>query len=125
MIDIQNIFSAKEIICSTILNQVKNGKQSVGLPDALACGQFLKVPKSAQRGLHGTAAAIRVLADYNSTYNQQLKRLIKYIENIKEIETEGEMKDGLEKDLNNIIKNSEILYSLSYILYPDSLLILL
>ncbi|MGD9994954.1 MAG: hypothetical protein AB7S69_16765 [Salinivirgaceae bacterium] len=115
MIDIEKISKAKEVICNTVLNQVQDGAQSKELEDAFACGQFLKVPTAIQRGLHGTAAAIRVLAGFDSTNNEQLRKLLKYLENIKEFEKEGEISDGLERDLNNIIKNSEILYSLSFI----------
>lgn len=115
MIDIEKINKAKDVICETVLNQVQDGVQSKGFDDAFACGQFLKVHTTIQRGLHGTAAAIRVLAGFDSTYNEQLRKLLKYLENIEEYEKDGEISDGLGRDLNNIIKNSEILYSLSFI----------
>ncbi len=115
MIDIERISTAKEVISITVLNQVQDGAQSKELTNALACGQFLKVPTTIQRGLHGTAAAIRVLAGFDSTYNDQLRKLLAYLENIEAFEIEGEMFNGLSRDLNNIIKNSEILYALSYI----------
>ncbi len=115
MIDINKINKAKIVICDTVLNQVQDGAQSKELTDAFACGQFLKVPKAVQRGLHGTAAAIRVLAGFESTYNEQLRKLLFYTE---KVEREGEKYDqieGLNVDLNNIIKNAEILNALSYV----------
>lgn len=115
MIDIDKISKAKEVICHTVINQVQDGAQSKNLDDAFACGQFLKVPATSQRGLHGTAAAIRVLAGFDSTYNEQLRKLLKYLENIEVFEKGDETSNGLGRDLNNIIKISEILYSLSYI----------
>src|SRR5690554_3312942 len=113
MIAIEKISIAKEAICKTVLNQVEEGEQSKSLPDAYACGQFLKVPTTIQRGLHGTAAAIRVLAGFDSTYNEQIKKLLVYLENIESFEKKDEMSDGLGRNLNNIIKNSEILFALS------------
>lgn len=115
MIAIEKISIAKEAICKTVLNQVEEGEQSKSLPDAYACGQFLKVPTTIQRGLHGTAAAIRVLAGFDSTYNEQIKKLLVYLENIESFEKKDEMSDGLGRNLNNIIKNSEILFALSYV----------
>lgn len=115
MIKPKEINIAKEAICKTVLNQVQDGAQSKELNGSLACGQFLKVPTFIQRGLHGTAAAIRVLAGFDGTYNEQLRKLLLYLENIEALEKEGEMFEGLGRDLNNVIKNSEILYALSYI----------
>lgn len=111
-IDILKIKRAKDNICSNILNQVENGAQSANLTNAFSCGQFLKLPESEQRGFHGTAAAIRVLAGYYSTYNCELKKLILYLENVDSYETENDL---LSRDKNNIIKNAEILYALSYV----------
>lgn len=115
MIDVNRINRAKKIICTTILDQVENGAQSKELTDAFACGQFLKVASTHQRGFHGTAAAIRVLAGYHSTYNEQLRKLLQYLEKADEYDKEKDTNDGLNRDLNNIIKSAEILYSLSYI----------
>lgn len=115
MIDIEKIGKAKEAICDTVLNQVQNGAQSKDLDNAFACGQFLKVHRTVQRGLHGTAAAIRVLAGFDGTYNKQLRKLLKYLDNIDEYEKGNETSAGLGRNLNNIIKISEILYSLSFI----------
>ena len=114
MIDIDKIRNAKNNICDAILTQVRDGAQSSNLDDALACGQFLNVLPMMQRGFHGTAAAIRVLAGYDNTYNEQLRKLINYIENVDSIENNADISD-LIRDKNNIIKNAEILYSLKYI----------
>lgn len=111
-IDIVEIRHAKDEICKKILTQVEHGAQSEKLDNVYSCGQFLNLPESEQRGFHGTAAAIRVLAGYNSTYNNALKKLIQYLENIDSYEDDNE---ALQRDKNNVIKNAEILYALSYV----------
>ena len=59
---LKRIDEAKDKIRGLFLKQCEVGKQTTSLPNtAAACGQFLKVPESSQRGLHGTAAAIHGL----------------------------------------------------------------
>jgi len=117
LIDFENIQKAKDTICDEVLNQIKNGKQSKDFADvdAYACGQFLKVPDKNQHGFHGTSAAIRVLAEYPERYNEELRKLIKYFDVIETADIEGKTINGLRKDNTNIIKNAEILYTLSHI----------
>ncbi len=87
--------------------------------DAAAVGQHMP-GTSNQRGMHGTAAAIRVLADSSvdeaSTYT---KRLVHYVENRRQIESAFEPPHIDERVLNendrNVIKISEVLYSLSIV----------
>ena len=115
LIDRERIIKAKEVICETILLQVKSGAQSEKFENALACGQFLKVPEKQQHGFHGTTAAIRILAGFAETYNDELRKLITYFEEIVNLKGEVITNDGLSMDKINIIKNAELLYTLSYI----------
>lgn len=121
MINNENYIIAADKIDDLFALQVVEGKQSEIIGDeSLCCGQF--IGKNAlgftQRGLHGTAAALRVLADNSdATRVNELKKVVNYIENRISIE-EGLAqisKDKLLKDQNNIIKTSETLYALSFL----------
>lgn len=103
------------------LEQVQKGKQSKSLnnDNLLACGQFLSYLDSNQRGLHGTAAALRVISHYerDDTCKNVVKSLLEYVKSF--IEVEKGLDSTNEKsaiiDDNNIIKKAELLYSLSFI----------
>lgn len=85
-------------------------------PAAAAVGQHLYAT-SAQRGLHGTAAVMRVLAQ--STLDQEkafFSSLLRYCEHRRAIEAQipdGAEEDDLVKDEHNVIKIAEVLYSLA------------
>jgi hypothetical protein len=100
--------------------QVIEGNQSKPFEgeDSLCCGQFIGLPNRTQRGIHGTAAALMVLArSEDPPYNCEVKKLVNYIENRTEIELEkhGYSPENLGHDEHNIIKISESLFALSFI----------
>jgi hypothetical protein len=92
-----------------------------------ACGQFMDSDSTftiRQRGLHGTAAAISVVARAEivkdgallATASDVVERLVRYAEQRSSIEsnTANEApKAGIETDERNVIKCAELLYSLS------------
>ena len=58
----KRIDEAIDRIREAFITQCRDGQQSKLLPNGhYACGQFLGELNKTQRGLHGTAAAIRVL----------------------------------------------------------------
>ncbi|KAA6336739.1 hypothetical protein EZS27_015121 [termite gut metagenome] len=109
---------AQEKIKDMFLEQVEKGKQSKNNKDGIfACGQFLNFLESNQRGLHGTAASLRVISHYAPINNDTLNSLLKYAEFFVEIEGNGDSynKNTAQIDSNNVIKKSELLYALSFI----------
>lgn len=119
------IATAKLSIISLFKEQCQNGAQAKALEghDVTACGQFLgeQAKNYQQRGLHGTAAALRVLARGDSEESRILvSRLVKYLANREEIETQIQCDDEkarqkCELNSKNVIKVSETLYALSYV----------
>jgi len=68
-----------------------------------------------QRGLHGTAAAIRVLGEQQGTeVRELLPRLIEYVEKRDEVET-PEMRETVQEDALNIIKIAESLDAINHV----------
>jgi len=118
MITKTQIETIKNKIFELISDQVKFGSQQSGLQDdVLACGQFLDRDRK-QRGVHGTSSALRVLAtSVNDDINLIIPKLVKYLETRNQIEVEinPAKKKEVEIDDNNVIKLSEVLYSLSLI----------
>lgn len=123
-----NIAAAKKDIAKIFKEQCKNGAQAKSLEEheATACGQFIgeQAKNSEQRGLHGTVAALRVLAQEDSEESRILvSKLVKYLSNREEIETQTQTDDEkarlirqkCELDSKNVIKVSEALYALSYV----------
>lgn len=98
--------------------QLENGLQNQDLhANYRACGQFLET-QSPQRGMHGSIAALRVLA----TENQQqdiptIKGLVKYLQKIIKIEQKAGQKNEAKvvSSKNNIVKKAELLYALSFV----------
>jgi hypothetical protein len=115
MLSHDEIVKIKNEIKTSIENQVKEGAQSKNLSDALACGQFIKVLHLKQRGIHGTSAAIRVLASYNGAFNIEIGKLIKYVQERRELEKGMYPEKNIERDEINVIKIGELLYSLSFV----------
>ena len=112
MLSHDEIIQIQNEIRTSVEKQVKDGEQSKNLEGALACGQFMNVLHLKQRGIHGTAAAIRVLASFNGNYNNEIGKLIHYVRNRKDFDND---KISLEKDETNVIKIGELLYSLSFV----------
>jgi len=96
---------------------------STGDPQAAALGQHLQAA-IAQRGLHGTAAAIGVLAQTSGSDAQDYtRRLVHYVDQQSKIEglfSEPDVsRQEIEASEHNVIKMSEVLYSLASV--PTSL----
>ena len=85
------IESAQSQIARQFVKQCTEGSQTTSLPqNAAACGQFLgnDAVHNAQRGLHGTAAAIQVLARHgNEPARELVPKLIEYIQNRDNLES--------------------------------------
>jgi hypothetical protein len=117
----ETLTQAQDKIKKMFLEQVQKGNQSKSLNNSnlLACGQFLNYLESNQRGLHGTAAALRVVSHYErgDTCKNAVKSLLEYAKSFVEIEKQQDSinEQSAMIDDNNIIKKAELLYSLSFI----------
>ncbi|MBI4657256.1 MAG: hypothetical protein HY735_00145 [Verrucomicrobia bacterium] len=106
-----------------LVEHCANGAQTRDLkPDGAACGQFVgpTAKERPQRGLHGTAAALRVLAEGNLTEaNSLVPKLVWYIQNREKLHNDGKEptagKHAFDDDQKNVIKLSEVLYALSFV----------
>ncbi len=125
MIRREDIAIAKRSIADRFLHHCKFGPQVKALPrDVKACGQFLDEEGSRQRGMHGTAAAIRVLgADGSGDARALLPQLIQYVERRDEIELatvtrdedKAQLANQISRDDANVIKVSELLLALAFV----------
>ncbi|MGE0680736.1 MAG: hypothetical protein AB7P69_07490 [Candidatus Binatia bacterium] len=120
----RQINEARSKIVKLFIDQCTRGQQTRSLNDthAAGCGQF--IGESAylltQRGFHGTAAALRVLAETEDAAARDLvPKLVYYFKNRKDLELKnltnpdlGEVHRKCEVDESNVIKISEMLYSL-------------
>ncbi|HDL01541.1 MAG TPA: hypothetical protein ENH23_04835 [candidate division Zixibacteria bacterium] len=94
---------------------------------AAACGQFIgpRIRSSVilQRGIHGTAAALRVVASEHTIRkdaNELVPKLVNYLSNRESLENNlpdrsGTRPEKVGRDDNNVVKVSECLISLSYV----------
>lgn len=127
MITVSDLKAARERIAWFFIEQCKNGPQVKRLTAGTkACGQFLGEKASVQRGLHGTAAAIRVLAeDRRADALALLPELVTYVLQRRAVEEKsGEVEPAtlahqLTRDNANVIKVSELLYALTFVQGPD------
>lgn len=119
-----NIDPALKKIEDLLIDQCAHGAQSRDLLNVggVACGQFIgpTAKEKPQRGLHGTAAALRVLAQANSAEAAELvPKLVWYIQNRERLYTEHkeprQPDRTFEDDQQNVIKLSELLYALSFV----------
>ena len=107
-------------IVEIFTQQCKHGAQTESLPPEMAtCGQFIgdEARNIAQHGLHGIAAALRVLGTQSSEECRLLvTRLVTYCEVLFEIHPSltltPEQRVG---DTDNVIKLGELLYGLSFV----------
>lgn len=89
-------------------------------PSVAAAGQHLG-GHSPQRGLHGTAAAIRVLAESASDASQErVRSLVQYATTMREVEASLGEDRGLPPGRvamaeENVIKKAELLYALGFV----------
>lgn len=112
MISKDKIVSAQSQIVRLFLKQCTHGAQTSALDDSTAaCGQFLGMHATprAQRGLHGTASALYVLANAASDdAGRIVQRIVNYLENRSTLE-DG---DEIGFDDTNVIKIAEVLFTL-------------
>lgn len=112
----KQIVAAREGIATRFLRQCRDGPQSAGLAvDVKACGQRLDETESPQRGLHGTAAAIRVLAQHEHHEARALiPQLVRYVAERARVER-PEVPESIRGDACNVIKISEALFALHHV----------
>lgn len=126
MIDHEQIVTSRQKISAEFVRAVQGPatrEVSSGDAQAAALGQHLHAA-TAQRGLHGTAAAIEVLAQTPGAEAQDLtRRLVHYVDELPTIEQAFAAPKISERDLeasqHNVIKMSEVLYGLAAV--PTSL----
>lgn len=122
MIDIYEIDRAITRLEDEFVNNARNpGTQLVSAtsPEAYCYGQHLK-SGSAQRGMHGTAAALRVLSGRSDATTQKIYRgLVQYSQNRLNIEaTVSDQEQAIDAkriqlDESNVIKIAEVLHGLA------------
>lgn len=116
---LKRIDNAKDKIRKIFLQQCMHGRQTTSLPNqaiVAACGQFLNVPEKSQRGLHGTAAAIRVLGgDTSIEIVGLVSKMVEYIRHRTDYELDPEQKAKCSRDINNVVKLSEAIIALQRI----------
>lgn len=121
MITEGKISQIQKKIEANISAQVENGQQSTDLPQEYkACGQFFNLIDRTQRGLHGTSAALKVLAiSTDEGLKNSIPFIIKYLTDHTAVESQlhsqSDPQEALKRNENNVIKISECLYSLSFV----------
>jgi hypothetical protein len=117
MTQMDQIKSAQEKIKKLFLAVCNNGEQSKGLPNnCLSCGQYMgqEAKTINQRGLHGVAAAVRVLAYCDDRQcKETIKKLGNYVGKRTDIEKDKIQDAKLSGDELNVAKISELLYAFS------------
>lgn len=115
----RDIDEALERITDLFLQQCTHGAQTTSLgPTFAACGQFIGDDASTnlQGGLHGIAAALRVLAPCKSLGSRDLvRRLVAYCEVCFGLDSSVAVKRMKAGSLENVIKLGELLYSLAFV----------
>jgi hypothetical protein len=109
------VHSACDRIAADFIAQCRHGEQTKRLPGCqAACGRVLRSPSSAQFGLYGTAAALRVLSDRPDDDARTLvPRLVCFLESYLLSPVPPGPSDAKRgADGTNVIKLSEVLYSL-------------
>jgi hypothetical protein len=115
--------AAQSEIARLFLDQCRDGAQTADVAPAASCGQFLNELSRTHKGIHGSAAAIRVLGATPSAEARALScRLLSYVDERFGVEAEGSPPAGThpgsvaqEADSRNVIKLSETLFALKYI----------
>lgn len=113
------IARARDRITDLFGQQCTHGAQTETMPDEFAaCGQFIGTAAAvnSQRGLHGIAAALRVLGAASSAQSRELvRRLVTYCEASFGLNGEIAAESFEEDSKQNVIKLGELLDALSYI----------
>ena len=113
-ISVDRLTKAIGRVQSSCGEQVRSGSQTETLDDEYAaCGQFLGETQNAQRGLHGTAAAIEMLSASSEDDRQELlERLVKFVIDRDKADPPSDNRKRT-SDKANIIKTSELLAAMS------------
>lgn len=115
---------AQQTITDLFLQQCMHGEQTNRLPRKYAaCGQFIagRAMDNGQLGLHGTAAALRVLAPCPSTEcATAVSRMVAFCEAEFGIASSNNISANrsnllTDEDKENVIKLGELLYALSFV----------
>ncbi len=122
----RSLEEARQKIVDVFVDQCANGAQTAVFNNGsvAACGQFIggNALQLQQRGIHGTAAALRVLSQATHPAHDVrdvrdlLRRLVNYVNDRDDIEGQvhGRVNhEELQIDATNVIKQSELLYALS------------
>lgn len=116
------INEAQQHIVSIFLQQCTYGKQTKDLPSEFAaCGQFVagSAKDIPQRGLHGVAAALRVLGPCPSPECRAIvSRIVSYCEGCFGVNPALKLDPDFQvtdPDKKNVIKLGELLYGLSFV----------
>lgn len=131
--------AARESVVEAFLLDCRQRSKAAELPEGLfASGQFFNEPKRRQRGLHGTASALRVLASQqpsNQAANETASGILCYLKNRRSVELKiaelvqasrratksnetDEVAYWAEKfrhDSLNTSKQAEVLYALAFV----------
>lgn len=125
---LQLLRCARQKIEKLFIEQCARGQQTTNLDDATAaaCGQFIgpDAKELSQRGLHGTAAALKVLCQTDEDDARSLvKQLVKYLSEREAVEQQVNDSDEArvvrvsykcDLDRHNVIKLAETLEALAY-----------
>jgi len=125
--------NARDKIEKLFIEQCARGQQTVSLDDATAaaCGQFIgpDAKELGQRGLHGTAAALKVLCQTGKDEARSLvPQLVKYLSERQTVEQQVSAHDDVKAaqasykcdlDRHNVIKLAETLEGLAYARQAD------
>ena len=125
LVSIDDLKQARDTAVTMLAEHCRSGVQTtdLGNEDIAACGQFVGAGLT-QRGLHGTAAALAVLANANVAADEVTRRhardlwqpLVRYIATRQSVESRSQTPvnaESLVTDTNNVIKQCEILFALN------------
>jgi hypothetical protein len=125
VIEVEDIDKTLRNLGDAFLNCYESGHQARDLApiNAGAFGQSLDQPASSHRGLHGTAAGLRVLASLDRPdARRATQQIVHYLAHRVDLERtvgSGEARDDNVKkallDEHNVIKASEVLYALRFV----------
>lgn len=115
----QRIDIALEKVTDLFVEQCQHGAQTDSLDDDFAaCGQFIGegARNNQQRGLHGIAAALRVLGPCQSVECRAVvRRLVAFCDSCLRGEPDVAEYAIMASSLRNVIKLAEVLYALAFV----------
>jgi hypothetical protein len=119
VVKLEDIVNAQGKVAQIVLDQASHGAQTKAIqkvdPELFSLGQFLGQPDREQRGVHGSATGLRVLAAQDAS--KIVAGIVRYLENRVSIDgiSGDEKLHRIQRDEHNTIKISEILYALSFV----------